>query len=119
MITLTETVPHRAFLTAMLARHYDLAGTPTVLITTDAAVPVADTIARVILITHSSDNSDSLLAPYLPARPTLVIGPAAIAGAAHARLATAHPAELLAVIDGYLRHPERYPVGTTREPARV
>ena len=119
MITLTDTVPHRAFLTAMLARHYDLAETPTVLITTDAAVPVADTIARVILITHSPDNSDSRLAPDLPARSTLVIGPAAIADAAHARLATAHPAELLAVIDGYLRHPERYPVGTTREPTRV
>jgi len=110
VIALAETVPHRAFLAAMLARHYDLAETPSVLITTDATTPVADTIARVILISDS---------PGPATLPTLVVGSTAAPGAAHARLATTHPAELLSVIDGYLRHPERYPAGATREPARV
>ncbi|WP_411699568.1 hypothetical protein [Conyzicola sp.] len=112
MITLADQVPHRAFLVAMLARHYDPAQPPTVLITTDPTTPVADTIDRIIQITD---------APWPTTRPTLVIGadPPTDPSASHARLATAHPAELLSVIDGYLRHPESYPAGRTREPARV
>jgi hypothetical protein len=110
VITLAASVPHHDFLAAMLARHYDLAETPTVLVTTDATLPVADTIERVILISD---------VPAPTTLPTLVIGAAAGPAAAHARLATGHPAELLSVIDGYLRHPERYPAGSTREPARV
>ena len=110
MIALTPTVAHRDFLAAMLARHYNLAETPTVLITTGPTAPVADTIERIIQITDS---------PWRTTLPTLVIGPTAHPTASHARLATAHPAELLAVIDGYLRHAERYPRGATSEPARV
>ena len=107
MITLTADIPHRDFLTAMLARHYNLAETPTVLITTAPTAPVADTIERIIQITD---------APWPTTLPTLVIGPTAHPTAGHARLGTAHPAELLSVIDGYLRHPERFPAGVTREP---
>ena len=112
MFALTPTVPHRDFLAAMLARHYTLAETPTVLITTDPAAPVADTIERIIQITD---------APWPTALPTLVIGGTASARptASHARLATTHPAELLSVIDGYLRHPERFPAGTVRAASRV
>ena len=110
MITIADTVPHRAFLTAMLARHYDLAATPTVLITTELASPVADTIERVILIGNVPANTGL---------PTLVIAPTPTPRAAHASLATGHPAELLSVIDGFLRHPERFAVGSTKAAARV
>ena len=110
MITIAPSVPHRDFLTAMLARHYPAAETPTVLITTDAHAPVAATVARVILITDT---------PAPTNLPTLVIGTTAMPGAGHARLATGHPAELLSLIDGYLRHPERFPAGATKAAARV
>ena len=110
MIALDAAVPHRAFLAAMLARHYSPTDAPTVLITTDARAPLADTIARIILITD---------APAPTSRPTLVIGRTALPHASHARLATGHPAELLSVIDGYLRHPERFPAGVTTAAARV
>jgi len=106
MIVVAAGVPHRAFLEAMLARHFDLAETPTVLVTTDAHGPVGESIRRVILV-----SDDPATAP--PALPTLVIGATPAAGSAHARLDTAHPAELLSLIDGYLRHPERYPAGRT------
>ncbi|GAB3604875.1 hypothetical protein GCM10027413_02840 [Conyzicola nivalis] len=125
MITLAATVPHRAFLAAMLARHYDLAQPPTVLITTDPHTPVADTIRRVILITDGpitdgpiTDTPITDTPAPLPL-PTLIIGPTGHPAAGHARLATSHPAELLSVVDGYLRHPELYPAGRTREPARI
>ncbi|WP_411701191.1 hypothetical protein [Conyzicola sp.] len=114
MITLAATVPHRDFLEAMLARHYTPAATPTVLITTDPHTPVVDTVARIILITD-----DPLPSTTPTVLPTLVIGRTALPDAAHVRLATTHPAELLSVIDGYLRHPERFPVGATTAAARV
>jgi hypothetical protein len=110
MIAIADSVPHRAFLAAMLQRHYALTGTPTVLVTTDPNAPVADTIARVILITDR---------PAAISRPTLVIGPTSAPGASHARLATSHPAELLSLIDGYLRHPERFAAGRTTAAAKV
>jgi len=113
MITLAPTVPHRDFLEAMLARHYaptEAAGPAIVLITTDPHTPVADTIARIILITDH---------PAPTTRPTLVIGSTALPHASHARLTTGHPAELLSLIDGYLRHPERYPAGATTAAMRV
>lgn len=105
MITLASGVPHRAFLEAMLARHFDPDRAPTVLVTTDAHGPVAASIRRVILIGDGPSNP--------PGLPTLVVGPAPAPGCGHARLATAHPAELLSVIDGYVRHPERYAAGQT------
>lgn len=110
MITLAAGVPHRDFLGAMLARHYDPAEPATVLVTTDAHSPVAGTIARIILITDD---------PAPTGLPTLVIGATPLPRASHARLATGHPAELLSLIDGYLRHPERFPAGATKAAARV
>ena len=110
MITVAATVPHRDFLVAMIGRHYSPAATPTVLVTTDPHATIAETIARVILI---SDD------PQPVTLPTLVIGSTPVAGASHARLTTGHPAELLSLIDGYLRHAERFPAGSTTAAARV
>jgi hypothetical protein len=110
MITIAPSVPHRDFLVAMLARHYDPAATPTVLVTTDPHETPAETVDRVILI---SDH------PRPVTLPTLVIGSTRAAGASHARLTTGHPAELLSLIDGYLRHAERFAPGRTTAAARV
>jgi hypothetical protein len=110
MITITTSVPHRDFLVAMLARHYDPAATPTVLVTTDPHETPAETVDRVILI---SDH------PRPVTLPTLVIGSTPARGASHARLTTGHPAELLSLIDGYLRHAERFPAGSTTAAARI
>ena len=115
MITIAATVPHRDFLVAMLARHYDPAATPTVLVTTDPRVPVAATVGRIILIS----DRPSAAAITAAAVPTLVIGSTSAAGCSHATLSTGHPAELLSLIDGYLRHPERFPAGVTTAAARV
>jgi len=115
MITIAATVPHRDFLVAMLARHYDKAATPTVLVTTDPRATVAATVGRVILISDRPPDAAITAA----AVPTLVIGATSAPGCSHATLSTGHPAELLSLIDGYLRHPERFPAGVTTAAARV
>ena len=115
MITIAATVPHRDFLVAMLARHYDQAATPAVLVTTDPRATVATTVGRVILISDRPPDAAITAA----AVPTLVIGATSAPGCSHATLSTGHPAELLSLIDGYLRHPERFPAGVTTAAARV
>ena len=118
MITIDATVPHRDFLVAMLARHYDPAATPTVLVTTDPRVPVAATVGRIILISDRPPAA-ATTAATIAAVPTLVIGATSAPGCSHATLSTGHPAELLSLIDGFLRHPERFPAGVTTAAARV
>ena len=114
MITIDATVPHRDFLVAMLARHYDQAATPAVLVTTDPRATVAATVGRIILISDRPPAAASIAAV-----PTLVIGATSAPGCSRATLSTGHPAELLSLIDGYLRHPERFPAGVTTAAARV
>lgn len=105
--------PALDFVLPMLERHYALtanADEATALLAFAPVGCVPPSVERVIVVT------DEPVGP-LPVDALVIGATAPPDGAAHARLATAHPAELLSLIDGYLRYPWRFPRGTTVEAA--
>ena len=115
-LLLLGTHPAIDFLRPLLERHYELVdagGSPAALVAFGVGANVPHTVDRVI---HVTDDPHGVM----PVAKTLVIGATPpTAEVSHARLTTDHPAELLSLIDGFLRYPDRFPVGVTREAAAV
>jgi hypothetical protein len=114
-IALHGTHPALDFVRPLLARNYDLVGaddSPEALVAFEPVAAVPDSVELAVFVAVRPP-------PAVRAR-TLVIGAAPEDdGASHASLAslaslaTDHPAELLSLIDGFLRYPARFPVGDT------
>ena len=112
-IALHGTHPALDFVRPLLARNYDLvdAGdSPEALVAFEPVAAVPDSVELAVHVA---------VRPPIPVRArTLVIGAAPGEGpdegtsdrTSHANLATGHPAELLGLIDGFLRYPARFPL---------
>jgi len=108
--------PALGFIRPLLGRNFELVdagGSPKALVVFGPTTTVPQSVDRIVLVTDEPT-------PAISRVRTLVIGATPPAGvASHARLDTGHPAELLSLIDGFLRYPERFPAGGTREAAAV
>lgn len=108
--------PALGFIRPLLERNFEIVGedgSPDALVAFGPVKAVPRSVDRLVLVTDDP-------APTFPHASTLVIGATPpTGGASHARLSTDHPAELLSLIDGFLRYPDRFPAGVTREAAAV
>ena len=110
-IALYGTHPALDFVRPLLARNYDLVGvddSPEALVAFEPVAAVPESVGLAVFVAARPPVSTS-------AR-TLVVGaaPEENDDTSHATLATEHPAELLSLIDGFLRYPARFPVGAVK-----
>ena len=113
-IALHGSHPALDFVRPLLARNYDLVGvddSPEGLVAF-GPVAVPDSVELAVFV--------AVRPPVRLSARTLVIGAAPSDDTAgHATLATEHPAELLSLIDGFLRYPARFPVGDAKATANA
>ena len=114
-IALHGSHPALDFVRPLLARNYDLVGvddSPEGLVAFGPVAAVPDSVELAVFV--------AVRPPVRLSARTLVIGAAPSDDAAgHATLATEHPAELLSLIDGFLRYPARFPVGDAKATANA
>jgi hypothetical protein len=104
--------PALDFVRPLLARNYDLVGagdSPEALVAFEPVAAVPDSVGLAVFV--------AVRPPVPLSARTLVIGaaPEVDDGTSHATLATGHPAELLSLIDGFLRYPARFPVSAGQQ----